>query len=140
MVWHLKGQNTPITVCVEKKGRKGVFESQCCGKGRGKTKTPKTAPFPLFFLSSKTPKPTTLSTIFIQTLYENAKMDWFNKKHKTAVTPFFEMVLSVVSTLFSLKPQNTTHTMVEWWMTTMMLPICNELPPTPNKGMRNISA
>ena len=45
------------------------------------------------------------------------------------------MVLSVVSTLLSLKP---THTMVEWCMTTMVLPTCNE-PTTLNKGMGNTS-
>ena len=36
------------------------------------------------------------------------------------------MVLSVVSTLLSLKTQHTEFTMVEWCITTMVLPNCNE--------------
>ena len=39
------------------------------------------------------------------------------------------MVLSVVSTLLSLKPHTTKHMMVEWRMTTIVLSICNEAPP-----------
>ena len=45
----------------------------------------------------------------------------------------------------SLLLQNTKHTtkhthmMVEWWMTTMVLPICNEAPLTLNKGKGNTS-
>ena len=46
MVWHVEGaKDTNHCVCEVKRGRKGVFESQCCGKGSVKTKTPKPTPF-----------------------------------------------------------------------------------------------
>ena len=105
-MWHVEGQNTPTTVCAGEREEKRVFESQCFGKGSVKTKTQKPLLFP-FFLSSKTNKPTAISTIPIQALMKVSKLIAFNNKHKTAVTPLFEMVLSVVSTLLSLKPQNT---------------------------------
>ena len=47
------------------------------------------------------------------------------------------VVLNVVSTLLSLKPQTTQHMMAEWCMTTMALSICNETPPALDKGMGN---
>ena len=37
------------------------------------------------------------------------------------------------------KQKTNTHTMVEWCMTTMVLSICNEAPPTLNKGKGNTS-
>ena len=109
MVWHVEGQNTPITVCAGKRERKGFFESQCCGKGSVKNQNTKNHSFSLLTFLPKHQKPTALSTIPIQALMKVSKWIVFNNKHKTAVTPLFEMVLSVVSTLLSLKTQNT-HT------------------------------
>ena len=107
MVWHVECQNTPITVCA---GRKRVFESQCCGKGTLKTKTPKTTPFPFFSFLFQDENNCAIKQSHTNHLLkcENGKAN--KKTTTTVVTPLFEMVLSVVSTLLSLKTQNKhTH-------------------------------
>ena len=72
MVWHVECQNTSITVCVGK----GDLRVSVVEKAQSKPKTPKPLLFPFSF-PSKTPKPTALSTIPIQTLYESVKMNSF---------------------------------------------------------------
>ena len=136
MVWHVEGKKTHQSLCVRGKREKRVLKVSVVEKAHSKPKHQNHS-FSLFSFSSKTPKPTAISTIPIQAIMKVSKLFVFNKKHKTAVTPLFEMVFECCAN--SLVPQNTKHTTVEWCMTTMVLSICNEAPPTLNKGMGNTS-
>ena len=79
MVWHVECQNTPITVCAGK-GEKRVFESQCCGKGTLKTKTPKTTPFPLFSFLFQDENNWTMKQSHTNLFMKVSKWIVFNKK------------------------------------------------------------
>ena len=88
MVWHVESQNAPITVCVLGKGRKRVFESQCCGKRHSqnqKHQKPLLFPFFPFFFKMKT---IVKLRKRIQIHIKVSKWIVFNKKQQTAMTHF----------------------------------------------------
>ena len=62
--------------------------------------------------------------------------DKLKNHHNSCDLPFWNGFECCVN---SLVPQTTKHMMVEWCITTMVLPICNEAPLTLNKGMGSTS-
>ena len=88
MVWHVEGQNTPITVCAGKRGEKGFLRVSVVEKAQSKPKHQNPLLFS-FSLSSETPNNVLFFQQFLykQFMKVSKGNDKLKKTTTTAVTP-----------------------------------------------------